>query len=292
MILPFLGRSEQAHAGTTGTDDYYIRLYDSATQHSNISRLQVDGANAYCVEINSEFVSGIWVSEHDAAAYLGQATVTKAALVQDYVYSVSWLTSTQRYFISQTLIWDILNPGVYPGGLRTQCGVSDQDQMNIKAEALAYWEKYRYSYVGRGTYWDAGTAQDLAQFWVERHTLGSIKLKKASANPAATNNNPNYSLAGAIYTIYNSAGSAVGTLVVDAGGDSNTVSNLWAGEFGHYTVRETTPPPGYKPNPTVYSVNLTGDGQVITVSAYDEPVLGAIELQKSSANPDITNGND
>jgi uncharacterized surface anchored protein len=286
-----LGKPAEAYAATTGTDNSYVRLYDSSRLHSNISRLQVDGADAYCAEIDSGFESGIWVSAHDAAAYLGQEAVTKAALAQDYVYGISWLTSTQKYFISQTLVWDILNPGAYPGGLRTQCGVSDQDQVNIKAEAIAYWEKYRYSYVGGGTYWDAGTAQDLAQFWVERHTLGSIQLKKSSADEAATNGNGNYSLAGAIYTIYNSDGSAVGTLTIDANGDSNTVSNLWAGEFGRYTVKETKAPKGYEKNETVYTVNLAADGQLVTIKAKDNPMLGAIELQKTSANPSISEGN-
>ena len=291
MVLSLVGRPNEAHAGTTGTDSNYIRLYDSAELHSNISRLQVDGANAYCVEIHSEFESGVWVSAHDAASYLGQATVTKAALVQDYVHSVSWLSADQRYFISQTLVWDILSPGEFLGGLRTQCGISDRDQINIKAEALAYWERYKDSYVGAGTYWDAGTAQDLAQFWVERHTLGSIKLKKESADPSATSGNSQYSLAGAVYTIYNSDSKAVGTLTIDANGDSNTVSNLWAGEFGRYTVKETTAPKGYEKNETVYTVNLTADGQLITVKAKDNPVLGAIELQKASANPSISDGN-
>jgi hypothetical protein len=72
--------------------------------------------------------------------------------------------------------------------------------------------------VGAGTYWDAGTAQDLAQFWVERHTLGSIQLKKESADPAATADNAQYSLAGAVYTIYNSDNKAVGTLTANASG--------------------------------------------------------------------------
>ncbi|MDR2673147.1 MAG: hypothetical protein LBC35_07740 [Coriobacteriales bacterium] len=290
-LIPLFGQSTRAYAGTTGSDTSYYRLYDSESLHSNISHLRVDGNSAFCVEINSEFSSGVYVSKHDAADIYGQALVTRFALYKDYIYSVSWLNDDQRYFITQELVWETLNPGVYPGGLRVEIGVSDQNQTNIKAEAVAYYNRYKNSYVGRGTYWDAGNAQDLAEFWVERHTLGSIELKKASANPSVTDGNNRYSLAGAIYTIYNSDNQAVGTLAIDANGDSNTVSNLWAGEFGTYYVKETKAPTGYEKNTATYTVNLTTDGQVITVNAKDEPVTGGIELQKSSSDTTVTGGN-
>jgi uncharacterized surface anchored protein len=291
MVLGLFGNSQQAFAASTTTDDIYIQLYDSDGNYSHISRLGVDGSDAYCMEFNSEFASGVTVTAHDAASVVGQPLVTKVTLLQDYVNSISWLSAKQKYFISQALVWEALNPGSFTGGLRTECGVSDQNQINIKNEAYAYYQKYATSYVGHGTYWSAGSHQDLAQFWIERHTLGSLKLKKVSSNPSATNGNSRYSLAGAIYTIYNSDGKAVGTLTVDANGDSNTVSNLWAGEFGYYTIKETTPPKGYQKNTTTYSVHLTSDGQVITVNVSDPPILGSIELYKSSANTDITNGN-
>jgi uncharacterized surface anchored protein len=291
MFVGIFSGSEEAFAASTTTDDNYIQLYDSDGNYSHISRLGVDGSDAYCMEFNSEFASGVTVTAYDAASVVGQPLVTKVALLLDYVNSVSWLSAKQKYFISQTLVWEALNPGSFTGGLRTDCGVSDQNQINIKNEAYAYYQKYATSYVGHGTYWSAGSHQDLAQFWIERHTLGSLKLKKVSSNPSATNGNSRYSLAGAIYTIYNSDGKAVGTLTVDANGDSNTVSNLWAGEFGYYTIKETTPPKGYQRNTTTYSVHLTSDGQVITVNVSDPPILGAIELYKSSANTDITDGN-
>jgi uncharacterized surface anchored protein len=291
VAISFLGQSTQAYAGTTGTDGNYYRLYDSERPHSNISHLRVDGNSAFCVEIDSEFSSGVYVSRRDAAEIYGQATVTRFSLYRDYVYSISWLSDEQRYFITQTLVWEALNPGVYPGGLRVEIGVSDQNQTNIKAEAVAYYNRYKDSYVGKGIYWDADTAQDLAEFWVERHTTGSIKLKKESANPTATDSNPRYSLAGAIYTIYNTDNAAVGTLTLDANGESNTVSNLWAGEFGTYYVKETKAPVGYERNTTTYTVNLNADGQVITVRATDEPILGRIELQKASSNPSVTDNN-
>lgn len=103
-------------------------------------------------------------------------------------------------------------------------GASEQNQAAIKAEARAYYNRDKNSFVGVGIFWDAGNSQDLAEFWVERHTLDSIKLKKVSSDTTATDGNSRYSLAGAIYTIHNSDNQAVGTLTIDASGNSNTVS--------------------------------------------------------------------
>jgi uncharacterized surface anchored protein len=290
-ILPFFNRPTKAYAATTGTDTNYHQLYDSAGSYFGISHLKVDGNSAFCVQFDERFAFGTYVSAKNAADVFGQAFVTRVALYRDYIYSIGWLSDTQRYFITQELVWETLSPGRFSGGLRVDIGVSDQNQTNIKAEAVAYYNRYKDSYVGCGTYWDAGNAQDLAEFWVERHATGSIQLKKESTDPTTTDDNPRYSLAGAIYTIYNTDDRAVGTLVIDANGDSNTVSNLWAGEFGTYYVKETKAPKGFERNTTTYTVNLTGDGQMITVKAKDEPVLGRIALQKLSANPTISNDN-
>ena len=256
--IPFFGQPKEAFAGTTSSDATYYQLYDSDTNYAKISVLRVDGNAAYCVEFHAQFSAGVYAEKLDAVSVYGQAFVTKVALYKDYVDSVSWLSATQRYFLVQMMLWEDLEGG-FLGGLRLEMGVSSQDQTNIKAEARAYYNTYKNSYVGGGYYWDAGNDQDLAEFWVERHTLGSVKLKKESANPAATDGNSRYSLGGAIYTVYNSSNVAVGTLTTDANGDSNTVSNLWAGEFGTYYVRETKAPQGYEKNTTTYPVNLTSD---------------------------------
>lgn len=292
VTVSCFGQTQQAHAATTGGDPDVYGLSDANTRYADIGKLKVDGIPAYCVQFDSVFATGAWVTGSDAVSTYGQANVTKFALLQNYIYSVSWLSDTQRYFISQALIWEELEAGRFAsGGLIVNCGVSTQNQINLKAEARAYYAANYNKYIGGGTYWSTGTVdQDLAQFWLERRTVGSIKLQKSSALPSATDNNSRYSLAGAIYTIYNSSNQAVGTLTVDESGSSNTVSGLYVGET--YYVKETTAPKGYEKNLTTYTVNLTSDGQVITVQAKDEPVLGVLELVKSSANPSISEGND
>lgn len=289
-VIAVFAQSNQAYAGTTGGDTSYYSLYDANQSYSNISVLRVDGNAAYCVEFDNAFAVGISVAGTNAVNVYGQANVTKFALLKDYIYSVSWLNDTQRYFISQALVWEELNPGRFPsGGLIIDCGVSTQNQINLKAEARAYYEQNKNKFIGGGTYWSAGAAQDLAEFWIERRAVGSITLVKESANHEATDGNSRYSLAGAIYTIYNTSNQAVGTLTVDENGKCNTVSNLWVDT---YYVKETKAPPGYEKNTTTYTANIASDGQVITVQAKDEPILGLLELQKSSANASITDGND
>ncbi len=98
-----------------------------------------------------------------------------------------------------------------------------------------------------------------------RVIAGHISLHKTSANPGITDGNDCYSLEGAEFTVYNGAGSPVGTLVTNANGDTNTLEL----PEGTYTVRETKPPKGYLPAPD-QQVTVHG-GQTTTVQVQDKP---------------------
>ena len=98
-----------------------------------------------------------------------------------------------------------------------------------------------------------------------RVIAGHISLHKTSANPGITDGNDCYSLEGAEFTVYNGAGSPVGTLVTNANGDTNTLEL----PEGTYTVRETKPPKGYLPAPD-QQVTVHG-GQTTTVQVADAP---------------------
>ena len=83
---------------------------------------------------------------------------------------------------------------------------------------------------------------------------GYLKLHKASSNPSITDGNSCYSLAGAVYTVYQ--GTAVkGTLTTDANGDTATIKL----PMGSYTVKETTPAPGYQLDPSSHSVTISAN---------------------------------
>ena len=98
-----------------------------------------------------------------------------------------------------------------------------------------------------------------------RVIAGHISVHKSSANPGITDGNDCYSLEGAEFTVYNGAGSPVGTLVTNANGDTNTLEL----PEGTYTVRETKPPKGYLAAPD-QQVTVRG-GQTTTVQVADKP---------------------
>ncbi len=82
---------------------------------------------------------------------------------------------------------------------------------------------------------------------------GRIRLQKSSAQPAATEGNPNYSLAGAEYAVYDADGAQVATLVTDESGAAGPTGDL---PSGSYTVRETKAPEGFSLDPNEYAVHL------------------------------------
>ena len=105
-----------------------------------------------------------------------------------------------------------------------------------------------------------------------RVIAGHISLHKTSANPGITDGNDCYSLEGAEFTVYNGAGSPVGTLVTNANGDTNTLEL----PEGTYTVRETKPPKGYLPAPD-QQVTVHG-GQTTTMQVSEEPALDPVSV--------------
>ena len=113
--------------------------------------------------------------------------------------------------------------------------------------------------------------------------LGRIRLHKASARPAATEGNPNYSLAGAEYAVYDADGAQVATLVTDGSGAAGPTGDLPAGA---YTVRETKAPRGFSLDPNGYAVELgsdTWDGsrEVLVTPDPEAPLLAAsVEVRK------------
>ena len=96
---------------------------------------------------------------------------------------------------------------------------------------------------------------------------GHLEIQKVSSNPAMSNNNPCYSLAGAVFDVYDGSGSKVGSITTDANG-WGLLEDLPAGS-GYYIV-EVTPPKGFALNPSRISFAIVS-GQTVTVQVSDLP---------------------
>lgn len=100
---------------------------------------------------------------------------------------------------------------------------------------------------------------------VTREFVGSIELRKSSANPELTDGNSCYSLAGAVYGVY-SGSSKIAELTTNSNGYAK-VDNIPAGS---YTVKEITAPKGYALDVTGHNVTVTS-GQTATLRVTDLP---------------------
>lgn len=114
----------------------------------------------------------------------------------------------------------------------------------------------------------------------------SINLTKTSANVSITNGDSGYSLAGAVYKIYNSSGTEVASITTDSSGKGNSSAKL---KNGTYTAVESKAPPGYALDTTRHTVRINNADATLNVS--DVPLIKTVTLTKTSANTSITAGN-
>lgn len=129
----------------------------------------------------------------------------------------------------------------------------------------------------------------------EAPELGRIDVAKRSSKPDATDGNDRYSLAGAVYGVWETAakaaarnaGNAVATGKTDAKGTVVLSDGLAAGT---YYVAEISPSAGYKTDQKVHEVKVK-PGDAATATSDEEPVLGKVKLAKSSNNGKISDGN-
>ena len=114
----------------------------------------------------------------------------------------------------------------------------------------------------------------------------SINLTKTSANVSITNGDSGYSLAGAVYKIYNSSGTEVASITTDSSGKGSSSVKL---KNGTYTAVESKAPPGYALDTTRHTVRINNADATLNVS--DVPLIKTVTLTKTSANTSITAGN-
>lgn len=119
---------------------------------------------------------------------------------------------------------------------------------------------------------------------------GYINLSKVSKAPSWTSGNGCYSLAGATYDVYRGS-VKVATLTTDESGNTNT----FVAPLGVYTVKESSPSPGYRLDPTTYTVDIAVDEQSKHFDSVETPLIDIypLKLHKLDADAERSNhGND
>ena len=158
-------------------------------------------------------------------------------------------------------------------------------QRQTNPTLISYMQKYK-------VYIAYNNLQDIV--WVEKNEKGGLSISKKSADSNLTNANSNYSLAGAEYGIYTDSNctNKVKTITTDSNGYAATSDEEL--DFGTYYVKEIKASQGYELDPKVYTCTIasSGSASINRVESKEPPKSGKIELEKTSAKPDVTNGND
>lgn len=133
---------------------------------------------------------------------------------------------------------------------------------------------------------------------------GNLTLSKSSSNPAVTNGNDCYDLAGAEYSVTNSGGTVVATFKTNSNGQGLVTSNTYnAGDVGTttvtnlpsgtYTIKETQAPTNgsYEINTASQSVTITG-GATTNATTTDKPANDplVIRITKTDSEGNIKVG--
>ena len=114
----------------------------------------------------------------------------------------------------------------------------------------------------------------------------TVTLTKTSADVSITQGNSAYSLAGATYNVYkgtSGTGSVVATFTTDEAGHATLSTPL---EDGTYSVKEVTPPKGYKLDEKIYTFTINGADTNLSVE--DEPGTLTLKLKKKDSQTGST----
>lgn len=122
--------------------------------------------------------------------------------------------------------------------------------------------------------------------------FGQLTLTKKSADPSVTDGNPQYELAGARYSVYESDGTTGTHTFIETDATGKGYLYKWGSssrtmlEAGTYKVVEYQAPPGFAIDPRTYTVTVSKGGTANVTST--EPLSsGTLSLSKSPSLPEI-----
>ena len=259
----------------------------------NEGHMTVEGEDAYCVDINTNFKNG-YKTRSDASTCLSDDQIADIALsleyVKQYTASHSGISSQHAYLLRQLVVWQRLSAhlGWSCDNVRAsydEISKAVQDEVFAGAKAFVAANKGRYDCYG---YIYTGEGQDLGQFFAEL-AVGNGKIQKSSSNTTVTNGNDCYSLSGATYGVYSDKGctKSVAILTTNANGNTDTVELRAA----TYYVKETKAPKGFQLDKNVYTMTVKVN-ETTTLKVSDRPKvtdtlveLFKIDMEISKATP-------
>jgi len=112
---------------------------------------------------------------------------------------------------------------------------------------------------------------------------GGLEIRKVSSNSNMSSNNPLYSLAGAVFDVFNGSNQRIGRITTGSNGRGR-LEDISLDQTGLYIV-EVTPPPGYAINSDRIDFEIVSE-QTTTVTVSNRPQNGVpgIVLRKRDAN--------
>ena len=245
----------------------------------------------YCTEPDIKFKEG-YKTGGRAENHMSRHTIDLIGALMCWYDSnmCTGVGSTDEYLFKQEIVWNILNrekqwrPGcMYEHGSGAFCGAghslqSHRDQLFGEGLEWASANKDRIRTAATVYEGEGQPLMDLSYEWKR----GSAKIRKISADPAFTDGNGCYSLAGAEYRIYadQECSDQVGAFTTDEEGNSGAVEL----NVGQYYVKEYKSPAGYASDPTVYPITVA-EGQTAVLEVRDIPQSAPVEilLQKLDA---------
>ena len=259
----------------------------------NEGHLTVEGEDAYCIDINTDFKNG-YKTRADASSRMSTDQISDVALsieyVKQYTDSHSGISKNHAYLLRQLVVWQRLSVhlGWQCDNVRAsydEIQKATQDEVFSGAKAFVKENKGRYEC---GGYIYSGEGQELGQFWAKLN-VGNAKLQKTSSNTSITDGNGNYSIAGATYGVFSDKDCTkqLATLTTDENGNTDVVEV----KAGTVYIKELSAPAGYKVDTNIYSLKVEA-GKTTTLNVSDTPKvtdtlieLFKIDMETQKDNP-------
>lgn len=160
--------------------------------------------------------------------------------------------------ITQNAVWDFTDRYDLPAGPTLYTGKELQAYERLVAQRYANIQDAELLFLYKS--WDPSKQNLLSIMGLDDKEYGGVSVTK-------WNEAGNTKLAGAEFTVYDSAGNAVGTMVTGANGEAYIcrTDHSEGLPLGKYTVKETKAPAGYLPDDAIYAFEIREANTIVTI---------------------------